>query len=157
MTDDLESKIAAARAKLSSVDRRLVEEQEFCPILTSSRLGSMGMPVKLLLDGQAVFLCCKGCEGKAKADPQKTLRTVAELKARQKASPHHHEGSAAEIEANLKALGPDAPLARAQRFCAVQKDSPLGSMGQPVKVMVNGKPVFVCCEGCVDQVKQMKK
>lgn len=157
MTEDADSKIAAVRGKLSAADRQLVDEQDFCPILTNSRLGSMGLPVKLLLDGQPVFLCCKGCEGKAKADPAKTLRTVAELKARQKSRPHQHDAEAAEIEANLKALGPDSPLARAQRFCAVQKDSPLGSMGKPIKVMVNGKPVFVCCEGCVDEAKRLKK
>lgn len=27
-------------------------------------------------------------------------------------------------------------------------DSPLGSMGTPIKIDVNGKPVFVCCIGC---------
>ena len=146
-SEDVDAKVAAVRAKLSAVDRRLVEEQEFCAILTGSRLGSMGMPIKLMLEGQPVFLCCKGCGDKAKADPQKALRSVEELKAR-KGLPHPH-GPAAEIEQNLNALGPaDAALARAQKFCAVQKESPLGFMGKPVKVMVKGQPVFLCCAAC---------
>jgi len=32
-------------------------------------------------------------------------------------------------------------------------EEPLGSMGPPLKVMVNGQPAWVCCEGCVQQAK----
>jgi hypothetical protein len=28
-------------------------------------------------------------------------------------------------------------------------------MGVPLKVMVKGKPVFVCCEGCKDEALNM--
>jgi Cu(I)/Ag(I) efflux system membrane fusion protein len=41
----------------------------------------------------------------------------------------------------------------AQRFCPIT-DEPLGSMGVPVKVEVQGKVVYVCCAGCVSQVKK---
>jgi Cu(I)/Ag(I) efflux system membrane fusion protein len=41
----------------------------------------------------------------------------------------------------------DRALAEKQRFCPVT-DAPLGSMGVPRKVDVNGTPVFICCEGC---------
>ena len=34
-----------------------------------------------------------------------------------------------------------------QKICPVGGGA-LGSMGTPVKVDVNGKPVFICCEGC---------
>ena len=27
-------------------------------------------------------------------------------------------------------------------------DSPLGSMGAPIKIDIDGKSVFLCCEGC---------
>ena len=30
------------------------------------------------------------------------------------------------------------------------KKSELGSMGVPIKLMQDGKPLFLCCEGCVD-------
>lgn len=56
----------------------------------------------------------------------------------------------AEITANLEKLTPeDQALATQQRVCAVQTDKQLGSMGVPVKVTVKGRPVFLCCEGCV--------
>ena len=42
---------------------QLAEQQRTCPILKDSRLGSMGPPVKLTLDGETVFLCCSGCKG----------------------------------------------------------------------------------------------
>ena len=42
----------------------------------------------------------------------------------------------------------DRALAKAQKFCAVAEKGQLGSMGKPFKVMIEGKPVFLCCEGC---------
>jgi hypothetical protein len=55
----------------------------------------------------------------------------------------------AEIRANLEQLSPeDRKLAEAQKFCAVNDDNRLGSMGRPVKVMLKDKPVFLCCKGC---------
>jgi len=41
----------------------------------------------------------------------------------------------------------DRALAEKQENCPVT-DMPLGSMGAPIKVDVNGRPVFICCEGC---------
>jgi hypothetical protein len=42
----------------------------------------------------------------------------------------------------------DRLAAEAQKFCAVEQRSLLGSMGTPFKVMVEVQPVFLCCEGC---------
>jgi len=42
-------------------------------------------------------------------------------------------------------------MARHQGLCPVT-DMPLGSMGAPIKVDVNGTPVFICCEGCRDSL-----
>ena len=36
----------------------------------------MGVPVKITLRGQPVFLCCKGCVGAAKKAPEETLKKV---------------------------------------------------------------------------------
>ena len=53
-----------------------------------------------------------------------------------------------EMIAALNELSPeDRRLAERQRICPVTK-MPLGSMGAPPKVDVNGKPVFLCCMGC---------
>jgi hypothetical protein len=77
--------IRAERAKLSPEDQALVAAQEYCAISTEERLGAMGPPVKIMLNDQPVFLCCKGCEKRARANPDQTLATVAELKAKVKA------------------------------------------------------------------------
>ena len=82
--EDPEAKITATLAALASADRALAERQRFCPVLAESRLGSMGKPVKLTLDGETVFLCCKGCEEAAKEDPQATLARVKALREAQR-------------------------------------------------------------------------
>jgi hypothetical protein len=54
-----------------------------------------------------------------------------------------------EVKANLAKLDPDdRKLAEAQKFCAVDNENRLGSMGAPVKVMVKEQPVFLCCKSC---------
>ena len=42
----------------------------------------------------------------------------------------------------------DQALAAEQKTCPVT-GKPLGSMGSPVQLTLNGQPVFVCCGGCV--------
>jgi membrane fusion protein, copper/silver efflux system len=82
--EDEEAKIQAALAKLPPEDRKLAEAQKFCAVLDENRLGSMGVPIKLSVDGQSVFVCCTGCKSDALADPTKTLE---KLKSRGKGSP----------------------------------------------------------------------
>ena len=77
-------KVTANLAKLSDEDRRLAEAQKYCPIEQDNLLGSMGKPVKVILKGQPVFLCCANCEEEAKADPDKTLAAAEKLKAKAK-------------------------------------------------------------------------
>jgi hypothetical protein len=77
--------VAAERAKLSPEDRAVVDAQEWCAVSTDERLGAMGPPLKLDIKGESVFVCCKGCKRKAEADPDKTLKTVADLKAKKAA------------------------------------------------------------------------
>lgn len=76
-----EAKFAAAIAKLPEEDRAAATAQKFCVIETNSRLGAMGMPHKITVEGQPVFLCCAGCEEEALKDPQATLAKVEKLKA----------------------------------------------------------------------------
>ena len=47
----------------------------------------------------------------------------------------------------------DRKLAESQVCCAIDQDSPLGSMGPILKVMAKGQPVFVCCRGCESEVR----
>ncbi len=68
-------------AKLSEEDRALALTQKYCAV-TGEPLGSMGTPIKLIIEDQPVFICCEGCEEPAKEDPKATLASVTELKAK---------------------------------------------------------------------------
>ncbi len=76
-----DAEVTAALALLNPEDLQLAKSQEFCAVMTDSLLGSMGAPIKLEVNGQPVFLCCKGCKTKALSDPDATLASVRELKA----------------------------------------------------------------------------
>jgi hypothetical protein len=75
-----EAELKANLAKLDPADRKLAEAQRFCAIEDENRLGAMGTPVKLMIEGKPVFICCKGCRKQALAEPEKTLAKVEELK-----------------------------------------------------------------------------
>jgi multidrug efflux pump subunit AcrA (membrane-fusion protein) len=75
-----EDKVRAALAQLSAADRRLAEAQRFCAVQFANRLGSMGPPVKVVIQGQPVFLCCSGCRKEALDHPEQTLATVKNLR-----------------------------------------------------------------------------
>jgi hypothetical protein len=145
MTRDEDAKVQAVLANLDPADRRLAEEQGNCPVL-NTRLGAMGVPVPVTIEGQKIFLCCKGCVKKATAGGKATLARVAELKARHKAQ----KGQTA--PAQTAPVG--TPGGGAQRWCAVQTDKLLGSMGKPVKLTIKSQPVFLCCPGCEDEAKE---
>jgi Cu(I)/Ag(I) efflux system membrane fusion protein len=58
------------------------------------------------------------------------------------------------VQANLAKLPEaDRKLAVAQGVCPIS-GLPLGSMGVPETMTVQGRVLFVCCEGCRDQVNQ---
>jgi hypothetical protein len=142
--DEEAIKIEANVAKLSLEDRELALAQRFCVVMTDMPLGAMGMPIKVDVNGEAVFVCCKGCQKKAIADPAKTLAAVKKLR-----DAVQEERTIAE---NMAKLSPeDRERATAQGFCAVMVDHPLGTMGAPVKITVGSEEVFLCCKGCADK------
>lgn len=159
--EDSDIKIRDALAKLPAADRAIAERQKFCPILKDSRLGSMGVPIKVMIGNEAVFVCCEGCKADAQKDGPATLAKVHKLQeARGSAatpSPTNQsparESRAARAEREIREAlaelsAEDRALAEAQRFCPILTDSRLGSMGPPVKLTIQGRPVFICCEGC---------
>ena len=163
--EDETAKANAILAKLSRVDRQFAEAQRFCPVL-NTRLGAMGMPVKIVLEGQPVFLCCKSCVKEAREHSSRILARVAELKAattagasdpapKTTAAPITTVQHDPEVEANLAKLSlEDRQLAEVQKFCAVRRNSVLGKMGVPFKVMIQGQPVFLCCDGCEERARE---
>jgi hypothetical protein len=82
----LDPDIRDARAKLSADDQELVTAQDFCAVQSKNRLGVMGVPFKVMVSGQPVFLCCDGCQEKALANPEKTLAKLKELRAKHNAA-----------------------------------------------------------------------
>ncbi len=80
-TAGLDPEIAAALAGLDTIDRPLADSQKYCAVATDSLLGSMGTPVKVQVEGRTVFLCCDGCKSRALRNAEKTLATVAKLRA----------------------------------------------------------------------------
>ena len=78
---NVDPKQAATLTKLSDEDRMSATAQGYCAVMTSEPLGSMGVPLKLTIKDQTIWVCCKGCEKKALANPDQTLAKVAELKA----------------------------------------------------------------------------
>jgi hypothetical protein len=159
--EDTPSKIAAAMAKLSPADRAVAQAQGSCPVLDESPLGAMGVPVKVKVDGQDVFVCCQNCVKAATKEPDKTLRRVAELKdqnkkgrptpapADQPTAPTATDPKAAKIKAALAKLSSaDRKAAELQKECPINEGSLLGSMGVPIKVTLGGQSVYLCCPAC---------
>jgi hypothetical protein len=69
---------------------------------------------------------------------------------------HSHEHTTheeTEVDEAFAKLSPeDREAAIAQKMCPVS-DQALGSMGTPIKVTVEDRDVFVCCQGCVDELR----
>ncbi len=126
-------------AQLSGVsDALLISLQKTCPV-TGKPLGSMGAPPKIQVGGKPLFVCCAGCSAKVRANPQPYL-------AKYYGTPGK-EVRPGVVEATLA----DAEAIAAQKSCPVM-DEPLGGMGAPMKVNVNGKAVYICCAGCAKKL-----
>ncbi len=138
-----EAKIKAAMAKLSESDRNAAAAQRYCPVMDTARLGAMGTPIKVMIDGKPVFVCCEHCKEDAVADRKGTLGKAAKLK------------KATDAISNLPHA--DQLLVEAQFFCPIEEGSRLGSMGTPVKLMLESKSVYLCCKGCEDSARENSK
>jgi hypothetical protein len=64
--------VEGALQKLSTEDRALAARQKVCPV-TGEPLGSMGVPVRVVVAGRVVFVCCKGCVPELQKVPEKYL------------------------------------------------------------------------------------
>lgn len=73
----LDPEIAEALSELPEEDRQAALKQGVCPV-TQKPLGSMGPPMKIVVEGQEVFLCCEGCESMIRSSPEKYLPSTDE-------------------------------------------------------------------------------
>ncbi len=62
------SRLAVILAKLEAADQAGIDRQKVCPV-TGEELGSMGEPIKLLVAGQPLYVCCRGCVRKVQQNP----------------------------------------------------------------------------------------
>lgn len=65
-------KMMSGMKSLSVEDQKSAMAQRLCPV-SGELLGSMGAPIKIDVDGEAVWICCAGCKKKLLADPAKYL------------------------------------------------------------------------------------
>ncbi len=123
------STVPASQQQLASA---AIARQKICPV-SGKALGSMGDPVAVDVNGQTVYVCCDGCVNAIKSNPAKYASGGPEITV-------------------TTATDADAVLIAKQGKCPVMDES-LGSMGQPIKVMVGDKPIFLCCKGCVKRIQ----
>ncbi len=71
--------VAETLAKLPLEDRQAATAQRLCAV-SEEPLGSMGVPIKLTIGGQTVWICCQHCEAEAKAHPQETSERAQRLR-----------------------------------------------------------------------------
>ncbi len=67
----------------------------------------------------------------------------------------HADGQHTSQPEGLALLEDEAERAAAiaQGICPVSGE-PLGSMGKPIKLTVEGREVYICCEGCEDALRE---
>lgn len=95
----------------------------------------------VLLIGTTMFV---GCSSQSTTQPAGGTQTSEDWKA----------GLDEDIVTALSKLSnSDRTAALEQKVCPVT-DKPLGWMGKPLKVTVEGQDVFLCCDGCEEELKK---
>ncbi len=140
------SKLSVAVELLDESDSPRIDRQKVC-VVSGGKLGSMGTPIKVLVGGQPIYLCCKGCLGKVEKNPELYLPKVAP------ARPQATARASADRLVVTTATASDKTAIAQQRVCAVTGGK-LGGMGTPIKMTAGGQSLFLCCKGCVGKVKK---
>lgn len=132
-------------ARLTEADGEGIKRQGTCPVSHDSF--DHGDPVKLMIGDRALYVCCEDCIDAVKQHPD-----VYYAKAQAVAGPRP-----AQTVPPKDSVGPataaDEAAITAQRVCPVS-NQPLGAMGTPLRVTINGQTLYVCCKGCVSRVQQ---
>ncbi len=137
--------------RATPADAPLIAKQAKCPVMDEP-LGSMGGPVKLLVGDQPLFLCCKGCIKKVKAEPRKYLAMVYGETDQAGGQPDQVTAGGEAVRPGVfKVTAADQPFIAAQKRCPVM-DEPLDAMGGPYKVHAAGQAIYICCPGCAKRI-----
>ena len=88
--DVLSKRIEESMSQLSAEDRKLAEAQKYCPVgarfddegrPVGTLLGSIGKPVRLMVEGEPVFIACPSCTQPFKDDTAIYMRVLAKIRA----------------------------------------------------------------------------
>ena len=126
------AEVATVPASQQQMAAAAIARQKICPV-SDKPLGSMGDPVAVDIEGRTLYVCCAGCVNAVESNPAKYATGRPEIT----------------VTSTTQA---DAAGIAAQKVCPII-DEPLGSMGTPIKVSVGGKPIYLCCKGCIKRVK----
>ncbi len=74
-TSRLSAEELAEIGKLSLEDQKLAKKQVLCPV-TLEPLGSMGKPLKVIVRGDEIMVCCKGCVKRVEKEADVMLEMV---------------------------------------------------------------------------------
>jgi hypothetical protein len=96
----------------------------------------------------AAAVCFAGCSAK---DSPPAENSTSPKKAEAEPTDDGDKGDPTVAAALAKLSAQDRAAADKQRICPVSEE-PLGSMGVPPKLTVNGREVFICCDSCADAV-----
>ncbi len=127
--ESVETFKAEPQKYLDKVDVKIIENQmpyypmTTCPVSGDKLGGDMGEPVDYVYGNRLILFCCKGCKGDFLKDPSAMLEKL----------------DAAVIAQQKEAY----PL----ETCPVSGQK-LGSMGEPVDVVLANRLVRLCCAGC---------
>ena len=99
----------------------------------------------------AIGLIVTGCSKEPASQEPSTLPETAQD---QSAVTGHEGHEHSKYEDAFAELSPeDRALAEKQKTCPVSGD-PLGEMGKPYKVTVEGRDVLLCCAGCKAKIEE---
>jgi YHS domain-containing protein len=123
---------AAPDKYVGKVDKAMIEAAKpYYPtkecLVSNEPLGSMGEPIDRIVANRLVRLCCKSCDDRLVKSQASVVKSL----------------DAATVKAQKAAY----PL----KSCVVSGE-PLGSMGDPIDMVVGGRLVRLCCKGCVDKL-----
>ncbi len=113
---------------IAVIDEKMIAEQndryplDTC-LISGKALDSKGEPVDIVVANRHVKLCCGGCVKPASADAAKTIAKLD--------------------EAVIAAQSADYKNTK----CPVSGKE-LGSMGDPINLVVANRLIKICCEGC---------
>lgn len=102
-------------------------------VVSGQELGSMGDPVDYVYDNHLVRFCCKGCIKAFENDPDKYIARIDGARKAQAAA--------------------ESPEPYPFDTCLVSGGK-LGSMGDAVTYVHDGREVQFCCGGCLSQFKK---